>query len=100
MSNFIVERITKDGEIKKIGEVYKGQNLLNDDDLAVIAQMAKDGRRGRKKGFVYIASGMCDDENKVMVRSYFDVKSAYYKVGDKWCYGTMDDVLNTLKTRM
>lgn len=97
---FVVERITKDGEIKKIGEVYKAQNLLNDEDLMIIAMMAAEGRRGRRKGFMYVADGVCDDDKKIIVRSHYDVKNAYYKVNDKWCYGTMDDALNTLKSRV
>lgn len=123
---FIVEAMMHDGKFKVIGVVLTENNLLNDDDLDVIWNLANYGtngleqceisngvHRGQKalmKGKItyVIASSDVDVVNdNIMVRKHCEANQGYYMKSsrlhkglkkDIWCLGKDETIINEYKS--
>lgn len=123
---FIVEAMMHDGKFKVIGVVLTENNLLNDDDLEVIWDLANWGtngleqyeisngvHRGQKvlmsgKITYVIASpevGVVNDN--IMVRKHYETNQGYYIKSsrlhkdlkkDVWCFGNDETIINEYKS--
>lgn len=123
---FIVEAMMHDGKFKVIGVVLTQNNLLNDDDLNEIWDLANWGangleqyeisngvHRGQKvlmsgKITYVIASSEVDVVNdNIMVRKHYVTNQGYYikssrlhkdLTRDVWCFGSYDTIQNEYKS--
>lgn len=125
-NEFIVEAMNHDGKFKVVGKVLTDNNLLNDDDLDDIWDLANWGTNGlevevikdgtyagckaqRVKGLLYVR--MDEQVNvvndNIIVRKHYDMENAYYLKSarahkgmkhDLWCFGSKSEYLSELKS--
>ena len=80
MDKFILERF-EDGEMLHEDVVESNQRLFNEGDLDVMC--------------------MSHDKLLLFVRKATDTTSGYYIADDgRWCFGTREDAMNTIKRRL
>lgn len=86
MDNFVIEKFNN-GELLKDESFRVTQRLLNENDLHWLTSV----RFGR----------YCRDRKLLFIRREIDVNNGYYISEDgRWDYGTRENALNTIKTRI
>lgn len=99
---FVVEHMTSEGEIERLGLVETEGNLFNDRDLDAIAKKSLSGTDGTLGARMqYKAENKGSHIIMVMVRPQYSTDMVYYIGGDGyWAYGSVESAENVLKKRI